>query len=182
MEYKQTRLFLLLAIAMVGLFLYSQWTKESREQVAPLVSPLENKGVGATIGAANLDIPMLENKNTLSDLNVVSSIPEDRLVSVETDLFKIKIDTMGGDIIYAELKDYPESTQDKQKGFVLLSTDALRNYIAQTGLISTIGPDSPESRGGYRAEKMHYKSTGNEPLIINLHWEKNLYKIYCNKF
>jgi YidC/Oxa1 family membrane protein insertase len=177
MDYKQTRLFLLLAIAMIGLFLYSQWVQDSR---ARLPIPQENVVIGESQNT-HTDIPAVasspsatgEHSLPINQAPVTAAVPEDRLVSVETDLFKIKIDKMGGDIVYAELKEYHEAIHDKQKGFVLLSTDALRNYIAQTGMISPIGPDSPESRAVYTTEKNHYKSTDNEPLIIDLHWEKD---------
>ncbi len=179
MEYKQTRLFLLLAIAMVGLFLYSQWVQDSRASLAVAqqeTTLTENQTV-------KTDIPLVSSSSSSAAHSVpttqtpVVNVPEDRLVSVETDLFKIKIDKMGGDIIYAELKDYPESIEDKQKGFVLLSTDALRNYIAQTGMISPIGPDSPESRAVYVSEKTNYKSIDDKPLVVDLHWEKDNIRI-----
>lgn len=180
MEYKQTRLFLLLAIAMVGLFLYSQWVQDSRASLSALQSesPIsENQSATTDIPSATSPQTDSVQKQLPVTQAAVNSVPAERLVSIETDLFKIKIDKMGGDIIYAELKDYPESIEDKQKGFVLLSTDALRNYIAQSGMISPIGPDSPESRAVYVSEKTHYKSTNDAPLVVDLHWDKDNIRI-----
>lgn len=175
MEYKQIRLFIVLAIAMMSFWLYNQWVQEKRP-VAPVVQ--ENTLVSVNGNTTQTDIPAVQSATTSSQVpphaaEVAVTAPSDRLVSVETDLFRIKIDKLGGDIVYAELKDYPENTKDKQKGFVLLSTEPSRNYIAQTGLISAIGPDSAESRAVYVSEKNHYVSQDNQPLIVPLNWEKD---------
>lgn len=182
MEYKQIRLFLLLATAMIGLFLYSQWVQDSRARLAAVspqqeaVLPHHNESVDGDIPAVTSPSSSAQQVLPTSQTSV-ASIPADRMISVETDLFKIKIDKLGGDIVYAELKEYPENIENKQKGFVLLSTDGLRNYIAQSGMISSIGPDSPESRAVYASEKSEYKSVDNQPLVVDLHWEKDNVRI-----
>lgn len=180
MEYKQIRLFLLLATAMIGLFLYSQWVQDTRTHL-PAVSPQQEIAPTGSHSVGG-DIPTVASTSSAQTVlptttASAATIPSDRMVSVETDLFKIKIDKLGGDIVYAELKDYPEDLENKQKGFVLLSTDAIRNYIAQSGMISSIGPDSPESRAVYVSEKSEYKSVDNQPLVVNLHWEKDNIRI-----
>ncbi len=179
MEYKQTRLFLLLAIAMVSLWLYNQWGQGKR---ANLAATQPNAVISETqLHPGQTDIPAVQTMQSTGEAvtppNTLASVPSDRLISVETDLFKIKIDKLGGDIVYAELKNYPEKIEDKQKGFVLLSNDASRNYIAQMGMISSIGPDSAESRAVYVAEKAHYVALDNQPLVVNLHWEKDNIRI-----
>jgi YidC/Oxa1 family membrane protein insertase len=64
-------------------------------------------------------------------------------VSIATDIFKLKIDPFGGDIVYLELVKYPvELKQPDSGGYVLLDQSQDRYYVAQSGLLSDVGPDS----------------------------------------
>jgi len=63
------------------------------------------------------------------------------LVLVETDVLRLAIDPRGGDIVQADLKDYPTSIERPDQPLHLLDNGRERLYVAQSGLIGEDGPD-----------------------------------------
>lgn len=66
--------------------------------------------------------------------------PSDDVIVVETDVLKLHISREGGNVVYTELKDYPQK-QGSEKGFELLSQTDERFYMAESGFVSNYGPD-----------------------------------------
>ena len=67
-------------------------------------------------------------------------------------MLEIKIDLEGGDVVGAALKDYPKTLDDPADPFVLLERNAVRTYVAQSGLVGPDGIDQNQ-RARYRARK-----------------------------
>jgi YidC/Oxa1 family membrane protein insertase len=134
------RLVFIFVIFALGLFLFNSW---QQDRVAM-------KTQQATIAVKSNDIPTSFTTNDASNNEAVpavlndqiSTISADRLVTVKTDVFNLKIDRLGGDIIYLDLPKYPETLNDPQQGFVLLNESKDRFYIIQSGLLNELGPDS----------------------------------------
>ncbi|MBR7551285.1 membrane protein insertase YidC, partial [Mycobacterium tuberculosis] len=64
-----------------------------------------------------------------------------QLISVTTDKYDIRINPVGGDVVYAALREQTQTLDSKQP-FVLLEEDSNRVYVAQSGLIGANGIDN----------------------------------------
>lgn len=169
MELQRTRMFILVALLVVGFALFNQWQTEHP------ATPKQATNTTANIASTNdSEIPSIAtstNSATLPNFGGTNTASVD-LIDVTTDVLKIKIDPVGGDIVRAELLKYPESLHSEQ-GFVLLDKNNARNYIAQTGLVgkNQPGPDSKEKgRAHYRTSQNQYQLT-QDTLNVDLHWD-----------
>ena len=73
------------------------------------------------------------------------------LISVRTDTFDIRINPVGGDIVYLALPLYLKQIDVADDPFVLLDNQPGREYVAQSGLIGRNGVDS-NGRATYRSQ------------------------------
>ena len=67
------------------------------------------------------------NSNTATSVN--------KLIHIKTDVFNIDIDTDNGDIVRAQLRDYPVSVEEKNTPTVLLTEQAAHRYTANSSLL-----------------------------------------------
>ena len=172
---------LIAASVLLGLMLLGEWTRFSavqQEAALPVVPMVEEAGVAdfagemaATSSAPqdDLDLPAIEDINLASGQETTSASPSaattGRIVTVHTDTLEIKIDLEGGDVVGAALKNYPKTLDDPNDPFVLLERNALRTYVAQSGLVGPDGIDQSQ-RAQYRASQEVYTQTGGEPLEV----------------
>ena len=172
---------LIAASVLLGLMLLGEWTRFSavqQEAALPVVPMVEEAGVAdfagemaATSSAPqdDLDLPAIEDINLASGQETASAGPSaattGRIVTVHTDTLEIKIDLEGGDVVGAALKNYPKTLDDPNDPFVLLERNALRTYVAQSGLVGPDGIDQRQ-RAQYRASQEVYTQTGGEPLEV----------------
>ncbi len=92
------------------------------------------------------------------------------LISVSTDVYDIKINPVGGDVVYAGLKKYPK-TLGSQESFAVLETDA-RTYVAQSLIGGANGIDTQAGRAVYTSPSQSYTLTGDS-LSVPLTYSKD---------
>lgn len=86
-----------------------------------------------------------------------------RLVTVETDVLRVVIDTAGGDLVRAQLLQYPLSQDEQADPFPMLNRTRGRVYVAQSGLIGPGATDRGGERPQFRADRDSYSlQTGDE--------------------
>ncbi len=115
MELQRTRMFILVALLVVGFALFNQWQTEH-----PATPKQETRTTANTASTNDSEIPNIAtttNSATLPNFGGTNTASVD-LIDVTTDVLKIKIDPVGGDIVRAELLKYPESLHSEQ-GFIL---------------------------------------------------------------
>ena len=173
---------LIAASVLLGLMLLGEWTQFStaqQEAALPAVPMVETEAGGSYVanemavssGAPqdDLDLPAVEDINLTSGQERASAGPSEaaagRIVTVHTDTLEIKIDLEGGDVVGAALKNYPKTLDDPDDPFVLLERNAMRTYVAQSGLVGPDGIDQSQ-RARYRALQEVYTQTGGEPLEV----------------
>ncbi len=83
-----------------------------------------------------------------------------RLITVKTDTLSVAIDTLGGDVVVADLLKYPLE-QGGDVPYSILSNESATFYIAQSGLTGKQGPDQPTGRMRYLTEQMSYEMQGD---------------------
>ncbi|MGH8493127.1 MAG: membrane protein insertase YidC [Moraxellaceae bacterium] len=145
MELRRT--LLIVAMAVLGYFMMINWQKDygavaaQAPEAKPAVEALADTPLepAATTSATNSDIPEAPQKaeTPAAPSQTIST----SLISVKTDVFDIRIDPKGGDIVRAALPAYTHTVEDKS-AFVLLDNSQTRTFIAQSGLIGSNGPDA----------------------------------------
>lgn len=112
----------------------------------------------ATQTSSSADVPSAQMTGDVP--SVSAGEPADQqtanLISVDTDRYEIKINPVGGDIVYAALKQY-NATKDSNTPFVLLENNATRTYVAQSGLMGRDGIDTAQGRAVYTSPRTSYQ-------------------------
>lgn len=139
---------LLIALIFLGFLLYTEW----QQDYAP--KPVENNLVQtianntATDGIDNVSVPqqVVVNNEDIPTVSTPTATIEQQqnpkttrtigsLITVTTNVLKLKIDTIGGSIVYSELLNYP-ITKNSKENIILLNKETNSAYFAQTGLLS----------------------------------------------
>ena len=127
-----------MGLAFTGMLLWQAWQEDygpapqvSAEQRAPVADDTPDAPEAAVPQASGLPaIP----EGELADA---------RYVDVQTDTFKLKIDTRGGSIVEAYLQEYPVSLKQPENKFRLLSSQPASYYVVQSGLLSRDAERAP---------------------------------------
>lgn len=190
------RILLLIGLAATGYLLILAWNDDFMQQPtpaeyssAPDVEPLNSDqqpvaGLGPVVGdsepardstagsTTSSDVPdaslIVTSESSESSAPTSSAPAADRLITVRTPELRLWIDRLGGDIVRAELPDFPVSLESPDIPYVLLDHGRGRTYVAQSGLIGTDGVDAGSSRPVYSSAASNYELTGDEPLTVTL--------------
>ena len=155
------RSFLLIGLAMVSFLLWQQWQIDYGPQpVQPNTTATEQTQT-STNQAGTSDAPQVSSPE---QMNVASTnAASSKVISVTTDTLLLEIDTKGGDVISANLADFP-LTQGSTETYSLLRPSGEHLYVAQSGLVGRDGTDS-KIRPVYSAAQDSYTLTGNTLTI-----------------
>ena len=147
------RLILFVVFSFSLLLLWEAWQKEHKPQPAAVAT-----APAATAASSNSGVPTPTPALPAATTAVPAAAPvpagpvaqTHERVHVATDLLRVEIDTLGGDIVALELLTHPD-TVDKEKNFVLLGPQ--HRYAAQSGLI---GDGLPNHKTLYSAKETKY--------------------------
>lgn len=114
------------------------------------------------------EVPSVSYENKESTPQKATS--KKSLISVSTDNFNIKINPLGGDIVYADLKKHAADLKNPEEGnFVLLNNTNDMHYVANSGLIGKNGTDkSNTDRPLFSSNQYSYQMQANKDLIVDL--------------
>jgi YidC/Oxa1 family membrane protein insertase len=152
---KQTIRFILIAlVAFSGFSLFSKYQQQSRVEAEIRAEQTQDPELEPILQQPTTD-GLIKSTAVLPGANQKISAQE--VVTVDTDVLKVKINS-NGDLVFAELKKYPQEVKEYAGGFNLLEHSKQRFYVAQTGLLSEIGPDSKVAgRAKFVAHQRHYE-------------------------
>ena len=181
-----TRLFLFAALAFVGMLMWQQWQLDYAPQ--PVVSSEAGNAPGPaqTVDETSdiVDLPVqaeglaLDTGDSSESSDATSS---GRLISVETDVVSVIIDSKGGVIRSVKLKQYPVSLDLPDQGLELIHSDIDSIHVIQSGLRNRSNT-APTHHSVYQAAKSQYSlQDGEDSLIVPLLWEQdgiNVVKTY----
>jgi len=102
-----------------------------------------------------------------------------QLITIETDVLKLSVDTRGGSLVHADLLAYPQAPRTHKSPnpppTVLLTSDPERYSVAQSGLVSssdTAPADQPNHLALFHSEKTAYAlAAGQDELKVDLTWQ-----------
>ena len=120
-----------------------------------------------------LVVPIINDATNFNDIQA-----KDRVVVVTTDVFRVHIDTHGGDIVRVELLKHLKDIRDKDTPFILLNRTASSTYVAQSGLIGVNGTDTDKGRPVFETTASQYQLLeGQNSLDVQLVLEDKNIKI-----
>ncbi|MDN5869276.1 MAG: membrane protein insertase YidC [Nitrococcus sp.] len=154
------RLFLFLALGAVLFLLWSAWQEDYGKRPIPQSS----EPTGAPAQSADV-----AGKAPTEVREQAGVLEPGKPIRVVTDLFKIEISTLGGDIRSAKLLEHDVST-DNPAPYTLLRDQGKPLFVAQVGLKAKNGP-APNTRPEFETKKNAYRlAAGEQKLVVPLTW------------
>lgn len=162
------RFVLVLSLAMVSFMLWEAWQRDYGAPARAAARPGDE--VPATPAATNSGVPALPSNSGGPASGFDAPRPaetERELITVETDVLRLKIDS-GGAIVFAELLNYPVSLEEGAKPVVLLDQSTSLFHVIQSGLIGT---DAPSHEHQFSSPRKAYSLGENESVLkVPLSW------------
>ncbi len=135
------RLLLFLVFSMSLLFLWQEWQDYQRGP-----APVAREAAGSA-GPQGAPVPSAGAPTVGQDLLRQQGVPDaaappaaGETVTIETDVLRAEISTLGGDLVRLELLRHV-GTVDKDRPLVLFERSGSRTYVAQSGLIGNNLPN-----------------------------------------
>jgi len=170
LDYVRYTLYVTLII--ISIFLYQAWEKEHPQAVIKEVTPISTTSENyiPNITQTNSSAKTTPITDAASTTTLTTS---QNIIHVTTDLLKVEIDMLGGNIIQVALPNYKEQ-QNSVTPFLLLNNQADTRYIAQSGLLSTDGPDTTKGQALYTSKLTDYTLAENQNEIqVKLEWKND---------
>jgi YidC/Oxa1 family membrane protein insertase len=152
---------LLIALALVSFLLFQQWNVAQD----PAPQAIEQAQSGSTLPA-----PSYADELDPAPGQVASA----KTITVTTDVLTLSIDTVGGDVVKANLNNYNAEYESKDT-FVLLKNEPGHQFIAQSGLVGPQGIDlSSTNRPSYMVSADSFTlADGQDELRIPMTYQAN---------
>jgi len=183
------RLILFIALSVVIMLLFSAWQEEYGPKpslTTPIAGAPTDQPVAPTDGAvsppavAANDVPNAQPSGTASPVSTPAVRPGDSAVmdsrqriTVITDLLRVEIDTLGGDIRKASLLKYPLKLKNPDDPVVLFNDEFPKIMIAQSGLLATVGANV-DHHAIFSADKNQYQlSDTSDSVSVALTWKSD---------
>lgn len=170
-DYIRFGLYALLIV--VVMLLFQQWEVEHPKTVP--VKTLETTPVASTNYIPQVVAPATTEKATTGSATITKqAIPistTKNIVHVTTDVLSVDIDTQGGNIVQTGLLKYPQELHSTEP-MVLLNNQPATRYVAQSGLLSSVGPDTSKGQAIYSADQSDYTlGKDQNTLEVKLYWQ-----------
>lgn len=159
------RVILYAALAFVVYSLGTSWQKDYPLQHATAVTD-GNQSTNTLLPAVS------DSQSTTTDaanpIQMASESSASQKISVKTDVLSLEIDLKQGDIISANLLDYPISVEEKNKPFSLLRDTTSERYVANSSLF-VVKQQTPVNMDlNYRTSQSSYQLDGQDQLWVTL--------------
>ena len=163
------RVFLWLTLLGMAWLDYTAWVAD--------YGALSNRAAPPQRGDAQGDEP----SDTLPTINpgksrcrqrpVMRRAPTGELIRVRTDVLDVRIGSQGGDLVRAELMQYPVSKDVPEPVVRLLDDSGPERWVFQTGLRSAVGGAEPNHLATFRTASNDYTlAPGQDELVVTLDW------------
>ncbi len=184
---EQQRLILFIALSLVLFLIWGAWQREFSPHPITHVTQIrpsgEVKTPSAAVPAPGAGVPVAETvptqKGPTSSFMPVNESPlvkQGQRINVETDVYKIQIDTIGGDLRVVELKKYPVSIHKPNQPFRLMQDGSKELFIAQSGFTlrknnKHVLSAAPNHTTIYQAVQTRYRmADGQNKITAKLKW------------
>jgi YidC/Oxa1 family membrane protein insertase len=167
------RLILMMTLVFILVMMYQAWQEDYG-----LLKPPD----GTTAPAPNAPVPSSPDQELPSvkdsqvgpvDLPFANNrrpLHSDSRIAVETDVFKIEIDTKGGDIRRVDLPNYPFSSYRPDEPLRLMNDELPNLFVAQSGLLPK--EYAPTHQAIYKSDQLNYQMSDNvDSFEVKLNWQ-----------
>lgn len=169
------RLVLWMALIAVSYLLWQQWQTDYHRPKTSVIAQADTAPAATTHTDNDGEIPVASAAdNTVGEV-ITTTTPEApvaaaKIITVETDVLRLAIDSAGGSIRSAELKNYPVEAGRATPVVKLLDDAKDTWFIAQSGLVATTG-NAPDHRAQFNSKQTDYQlREGSNQLEIPLTW------------
>ncbi len=154
------RIALYATVVAIALVLFQAWDKDHPKT--------DSANTTATI---NSDVPNLANTNIAPVIRNTVIETAQHIIHVTTDTLDVNINVVGGNITQVKLIKYPQELHSDIP-FLLLNNSPEKKYIAQSGLLSSMGPDTIKGQALFTSAQTEYSLDKNQnELQVKLHWQ-----------
>ena len=163
---------LFVALSFVALLLWQAWMKDYGPAPAPAQTAQQVEQAAAESTASDGDIPGAPNAVSAADVTPAESglLETGQQIHVETDLYRVDIDTTGGDLRQVDLRDYKATNKPDSPPFRLMNDTLPNLFIMQSGLRSVAGEEATH-HVVYGAEQTQYRMADSaDTLQVPLVW------------
>jgi YidC/Oxa1 family membrane protein insertase len=176
----QTRTFLLFALLAVAYLLFVAWEKDYAPQPPATVATASSTAI--TDNSVPGAIPSASSTGaapTIAADGTHTASAAAQLITIDTDVLHLVVDTRGGSLVHADLLNYPQAPRTHKAPnpppTVLLANDEANYFVAQNGLVSssdTASQDQPNHQALFQSEKTAYAlANGQDTLDVALTWQ-----------
>lgn len=160
-----------IGLLFVSYLLWQEWQNDYAPKPVQQITETQNIS-DMPRAVENQDIPA-SNKTQPNNATPLSG-SKNQLIEVTTDTLSVLINSQGGDIVSAKLRQYPV-VQTAPEPMTILSNEPTSLYIAQSGLIGRNGPDETvKGRPIYVADATSYEMTeSQDTLTVALLWSSD---------
>ena len=145
---------LVIALLFMSFIVYQQWQLDYHTP-KPVVTEQAKTAVS--------DVPSSANSNANAVVNETQT--KGNVITLENDVFRLQINTVGGDVVGSELLKY-DAELDSKTPFVLLQNTPQHTYVAQSGLIGKDGIDTKSGRAVYQVEGSSFKLAEDQNELV----------------
>ncbi|WP_439236144.1 membrane protein insertase YidC [Lonepinella koalarum] len=154
------RSLLALALLFISFLVYQQW------EIDKAPKPVAQQ---TAVSAVSNDTPTSSTAST----SMVDGATQGRIITLTNDVFSLKVDTLGGDVVASSLLDYAAQLNSQQR-LVLLENNVNKVYVAQSGLVGKNGIDSAAGRAAYQVDGDNFAlADGQNELRVPLIFSQN---------
>jgi len=151
----------ILLYALLGVVVFALWEAWQRDYNPTSQTTTSSDTKVVTQDSAQPSLNVIPKSVEAQEM---SAVPASRIITVHTDVLDVAIDTVGGNIVRANLLKYPELIY-QTKPIQLLSDDAVKYYVSESGLISNLGPDTHKKQAQYTSVQKEYALSPTENSI-----------------
>lgn len=174
------RLFLYGALAIMLFLVWQTW---ELEKAPPTPTQVSQQQPAPAEGAPDMPAPRAEDMPEARRAEPAADLPNEALperrdwIKVRTDVLDLRIDTVGGNVMQADLPQYPVSLEKPDVPTRLLYVGN-EKYVVQSGLTHDtsgdldLGHRAPSHHSPYQADRLQYDfSEAAEPETVTLRWD-----------
>lgn len=162
MDFRKTILYVVLAV--LGVMLWHAWLHDYPASQQASVMAKQHPAEYT---------PQVYNNDTIihqahaASKSVSEILPQDKMISVKTDIIDAKINLQGGNLVSAKLLKYPVSLQAKNTPIQILNSHEDLLYIAQSGF--SVPSDQEAAKITYHTAQSNYAlQNGQNILTVTL--------------
>lgn len=176
------RLFLWLALGLVGFLIYQAWLTDYR------LPPSAGQPATAEAAPETGELPLIPDAESPDpDLPALPEAPaaekeaaagaiqqrDSPEVRVVTDVLDVSISLAGGDLIEARLPEYPVHKDQPDQPVLLLGDEAEKYFVFRSGWRARGDAPEPTHLASYASSRTSYRLTeGDDELVVPLVWEE----------